>query len=75
MVLGVLDQLPPRAHRPFPPGRNDPDRRERHISQFEAHLVVALAGRAMRDRIRAFFCRDFRLLRAISGRAIDVPNR
>src|SRR2546426_7006646 len=46
--LRILDQLPAGPKLPLPPRRNDLDRRvQRQIGRFEAHLIVALAGRAV----------------------------
>ena len=48
---------------PFAPRRDDGDvRLERVIAELEAHLVVALAGRAMRDRVGADLLGDLDLL-------------
>ena len=49
--------------------------RERGVGQLEAHLVVALAGRAVGDRVGALGAGDLDLRLAMSGRAIDVPSR
>ena len=60
--LGVIDQPGARGQVPFAPRRDDLDvRRERVIAQLEAHLVVALAGRAVRHRIGAGLARDLDL--------------
>jgi hypothetical protein len=61
---------------PFAPRRDHLDvGRERVIAELEADLVVALAGRAMADRIGiGFFAISIWRL-AISGRAIEVPSR
>ena len=54
VLLGELDQVAARLECPFPPGRDHLDVGvERIISELEAHLVVALAGRAMGDGIGA----------------------
>jgi len=54
VLLGELDQLGAAGQVPFPPGRDDLDiGLEGIIAQLEAHLVVALAGGAMGDRIGA----------------------
>ena len=42
--------------------------RQRGGRDLEAHLVVALAGAAVRDRVGAVLARDLHLLAAISGR-------
>ena len=50
--LGVVQQPGARRQIPFAPRRDDLDvGRQRVIAQFEADLVVALAGRAMRHRV------------------------
>ena len=60
--LGVLDQLGARGQVPFPPRRDDLDvGLERVIGKLEAHLVVALAGRAVGDGVGADLLRDFDL--------------
>ena len=48
---------------------------ERGVGELEAHLVVALAGRAVRDGVGARAPRDSTCRLAISGRAIEVPSR
>ena len=62
---------------PLAPWRDDFDvRLKRVIGQLEAHLVVALAGRAVRDSVGAFFSRDLDLVlcdhRAGEGSAHQV---
>ena len=62
---------------PLAPGRDDLDAGlERVIAEFEADLVVALAGGAMADGVGARFARDLDLLlgdqRAGDGRAEQV---
>src|SRR5262245_60269533 len=62
MLLGELDQLAARFEFPFPPWRDHLDVGiERIVSEFEAHLIVALAGRAMSDSIGAGLPRDLDL--------------
>ena len=57
--LGVREQLFARSQVPFAPRRDDPDvRLERVVAELEAHLVVALAGGAVRDGVGAGFARD-----------------
>ena len=59
MLFGEGDQRRARREAPFPPRRNDLDVGvERVGREFEAHLIIALAGRAMGDRIGAHFVRD-----------------
>ena len=54
MLLGERDQIARALEFPLPPRRDDLDvGLERVIGQLETHLVVALAGRAMSDRIGA----------------------
>ena len=54
VLLGELDQVAARLELPFPPGRDHLDVRvQRIIGELEAHLVVALAGRAMGDGVGA----------------------
>ena len=55
VVLGrVLQCIFAAANLPLAPGRDDAQARvERHDRQFEAHLVIAFAGRAMRHRVGA----------------------
>ena len=53
-LLGISHQLLARQQIPFAPRRDDLDVRVQRIgAQFEAHLVVALAGRAVRDGLCA----------------------
>ena len=76
VLLGELDQIGPRLELPFPPGRDHFDVRvQRIISQLEADLVVALAGRAVTHRIGAGLLAISICLLAIRGRAIEVPSR
>ena len=54
VLLGEVDQVGARLELPFPPGRDDLDVGvERVGRQLEAHLVVALAGGAVGDRVGA----------------------
>ena len=63
MLLGKVDERLARAQVPFPPRRDHGDvRLERVIGELEAHLVVALAGRAVRHRVGADLLRDLDLL-------------
>ena len=56
MFRGVSNRVFARADIPFTPRSDNFEARvERHDGEFEAHLVVALAGRAVRDRVRANF--------------------
>jgi hypothetical protein len=58
VLLQILDLVVAR-HRQLARGRDDLQRRvERLDADVEAHLVVALAGAAMRHRRRPFFVRD-----------------
>ena len=58
-----LQQVLAALEAPFAPRRDDLDRRiERVIGQLEADLVVALAGRAMTDRVGADLVGDLDLL-------------
>ena len=77
VLLGEVDQVGARLELPFPPRRDDLDVGvERIGGQLEAHLVVALAGRAMGDRVgAASACAISTRRLAISGRAIEVPSR
>jgi hypothetical protein len=57
-------------------GRDHLDVRVERIGrQFEAHLVVALAGRAMRNGIGAGFGGDLDQPLGDQRRAIEVPSR
>jgi hypothetical protein len=52
---GVIERIAAPADRPLAPRRNDAQLGiERHHRQLEAHLVVALAGGAVRDGVGAF---------------------
>ena len=63
ILLGEIEQCGARREIPFAPRRDDLDvRLERVISKLEAHLIVALAGRAMRNRVGADFAGDLDLL-------------
>ena len=54
VLFGEGDQRLAALEVPLPPGRDHPDvRLQRVVAQLEAHLVVALAGRAVTDRIGA----------------------
>ena len=59
MRLGVGQQLFAREQIPLAPGRDDFDVRLQRIgAELEAHLVVALAGGAVRDGVGAGFVGD-----------------
>ena len=59
VFFGEGDEGRARGEAPLPPGRDDPDVGIERISRkLEPHLVVALAGRAMRDRVGADLARD-----------------
>ena len=60
--LGIGDQPVAGVQVPFAPGGDHADARlERVIGKLEAHLVVALAGRAVGDGVRAGLARDLDL--------------
>ncbi len=64
LLAGVRNHVGAAHERPIgtPPRRDDLQvRREPREGQLEAHLVVALAGRAMRDSVGAFRARDLDL--------------
>ena len=62
VLLGIVDQAGPAGQVPFAPRGDDPDvRLEGEIGQLEADLVVALAGRAVGDRVGAGLVRDLDL--------------
>ena len=62
MLLCVLDQGLARIDVPLTPGRDDPDAGiVRVVAELEAHLVVALAGGTVGNRIGAGFARDLDL--------------
>jgi hypothetical protein len=53
VLLGVAQQLLARQQVPFAPRRDDPDVGHQRVgAELEAHLVVALAGGAVRDGVR-----------------------
>ena len=59
VLLGEVDQVGARLELPFAPGRDDLDVGvERIGGELEAHLVVALAGGAVGDRVGAGLVRD-----------------
>ena len=63
ILLGEGEERGARGQIPFAPGRDDLDvRLQRIIGKLEAHLVVALAGRAMGDGIGADLAGDLDLL-------------
>ena len=56
---GELDERGARVQLPLPPRRDHAKlRRQRGVRQLEAHLIVALAGGAMGDRVGALLQRD-----------------
>ena len=58
--LGIFQQMGARQQRPFAPRGNHPQMGvQRQRRQFKPHLIVALAGRAMRHGIGPGFSRDF----------------
>src|SRR6266545_710084 len=62
VLLRVLEKLFPRGEVPLAPGSDHADvRRERVVAELEAHLVVALAGRAVGDGVRPGLARDLDL--------------
>ena len=62
VLLGVVEEAGARGQIPFAPRRDDLDvGLQRVIGQLEADLVVALAGRAMGDRVGADLARDLDL--------------
>ena len=57
-------------------GRDDLHLRSEGLDgQLKAHLVVALAGAAVGDGVRAFGQSDFTIRLAMIGRAKEVPSR
>ena len=59
MLLGEGEKRAAGGELPFAPGRDDLDVGLERISrQLEAHLIIALAGRAMGDRVGADFVGD-----------------
>ena len=62
VLFGEIDQRRAAVQVPFAPRRDDLDiGRQRIITELEAQLVVALAGRAVGDRVGADFARDLDL--------------
>ena len=62
VLLGVFDGVFARDDVPFAPWRDDRQmRRNGFIRQFETHLVVALAGAAVRKRVAPGLQGHFRL--------------
>ncbi len=62
VLLGVSQQFLAREQIPFPPRRDDLDVGFEGVSaQFEPHLIVALAGRAVRYGVRSSLYRDLDL--------------
>ena len=77
MLFRILEQLPARSQVPFAPGRDHVDTRlQRVVAEFEAHLVVAFAGRAVTYRVGPRAACDLDLAlgdqRARDGRAQQV---
>ena len=63
IFFGEVDQRCARREVPFAPGRDDRDvGLERVIAELEAHLIVALARRAVADGVGSDFARDLDLL-------------
>ncbi len=59
MLARIVDQGRARVQIPLAPGRDDFDAGlERIVSQLEAHLIVALAGGAMGNRVGFFLHGD-----------------
>jgi hypothetical protein len=76
VLLGEFDQRGAAGQVPFAPRRDHLDvGLERVIAELEAHLIVALAGRAVADGIGAGLAAISIWRLAISGRAIEVPSR
>ena len=62
MFLRVGDQIHAAFEIPLAPGSDDFDvGLQRVIRQLKTHLIVAFAGRAVRDSVSAFLLRDFDL--------------
>src|SRR4051812_16370197 len=62
VLLGEIEQRLAALEFPLPPRGNDLDvGLKRIIAELEAHLVVALAGGAVTDRIRTDLPRDLNL--------------
>ena len=62
VLLGIFDQRGAAGQIPFAPRRDHLDvGRERIIAELEAHLIVALAGGAVADRVGADLPRDLDL--------------
>jgi len=77
VLLRVSDGILARLNVPLPPGRDDLDMRcDGFIRQFEAHLIVALAGAAVGQAVGRKLEGDFRLAlgndRACHGGAKQV---
>ena len=76
--LGVFDGGLARAKLEavvFPGGDDGEFRAEGHVGQFEADLVVALAGGAVGDGVGILLVGDLDLVFGDEGRAMDVPRR
>ena len=63
ILLGEFDQRGARGEIPFAPGRDHRDiRLQGVIAEFEPHLIIALAGGAVTDRVGPHLAGDFDLL-------------
>ncbi len=61
-VFCIYNRILPRLNVPLAPGSNDLQLgRKRFVGELEADLIVAFAGAAMRDGVRAFGKRHFHL--------------
>jgi hypothetical protein len=62
MFGGVVERVLAATDIPLAPGGDHFQvRRECHVGQFEAHLIISFAGAAVREGVGAFLERDFRL--------------
>src|SRR5438128_713182 len=60
--LRICDRIMPRLNVPFAPGSNNLELwSERFIGELKSHLIVAFAGAAVRQSVRAFRQRHFHL--------------
>ncbi len=61
-ILRIIDFVFAGFDVPFPPGRDHLELRiERFVGEFKPHLIIALAGAAVRDGVGAFLLRYFHL--------------